>query len=84
MNFEGIRCSEAVKQSLSLAFQEARLPHAILLEGPAGSGKSELARWIAKAAVCTGEGERPCGRCPGCIKAAAGAHPDITIVGGGR
>ncbi|MFR8529717.1 MAG: ATP-binding protein [Anaeromassilibacillus sp.] len=83
MNFEGIRCSEAVKQSLSLAFQEARLPHAILLEGPAGSGKSELARWIAKAAVCTGEGERPCGRCPGCIKAAAGAHPDITIVGGG-
>ena len=83
MNFEGIRCSEAVKQSLSLAFQEARLPHAILLEGPAGSGKSELARWIAKAAVCTGEGERPCGRCPGCIKAAAGALPDITIVGGG-
>ena len=83
MNFEGIRCSETVKQSLSLAFQEARLPHAILLEGPAGSGKSELARWIAKAAVCTGEGERPCGHCPGCIKAAAGAHPDITIVGGG-
>lgn len=83
MNFEGISCSRAVKESLSLAFAEARLPHAILLEGPAGSGKAELARWIAKAAVCTGEGERPCGRCSGCIKAAAGTHPDITIVGGG-
>ena len=30
-----------------------------------------------------GEGERPCGRCSGCMKAAAGAHPDITIAGGG-
>ena len=55
----------------------------MILEGPAGSGKAELARWIAKAAVCTGEGERPCGRCSGCMKAAAGAHPDITIAGGG-
>ena len=83
MNFEGISCSEGVKQSLSRAFAESRLPHAMILEGPAGSGKAELARWIAKAAVCTGEGERPCGRCSGCMKAAAGAHPDITIAGGG-
>ncbi len=83
MNFEGICCGEGVKQSLSRAFAESRLPHAMILEGPAGSGKAELARWIAKAAVCTGEGERPCGRCSGCVKAAAGAHPDITIAGGG-
>ena len=83
MNFEGISCSEGVKQSLSRAFAESRLPHAMILEGPAGSGKAGLARWIAKAAVCTGEGERPCGRCSGCMKAAAGAHPDITIAGGG-
>ena len=83
MNFEGISCSEGVKQSLSRAFAESRLPHAMILEGPAGSGKAELARWIAKAAVCTGEGERPCGRCSGCMKAAAGAHPGITIAGGG-
>ena len=83
MNFGGISCSEGVKQSLSRAFAESRLPHAMILEGPAGSGKAELARWIAKAAVCTGEGERPCGRCSGCMKAAAGAHPDITIAGGG-
>lgn len=83
MNFEGISCSEGVKQSLSRAFAESRLPHAMILEGPAGSGKAELARWIAKAAVCTGEGERPCGCCSGCMKAAAGAHPDITIAGGG-
>lgn len=83
MNFEGISCGEGVRQSLSLAFSENRLPHAVLIEGPAGSGKEALARWIAKAAVCTGEGERPCGHCPGCIKAAANSHPDITIAGGG-
>lgn len=83
MNFEGIACSDAVKQSLSLAFAEDRLPHAIILEGSAGSGKADLARWIAKAAVCTGEGERPCGYCTGCVKAAAQSHPDITVAGGG-
>ena len=83
MNFEGIPCGELIQRSLSLAFAEDRLPHAIILEGPAGSCKAELARWIAKAAVCTGAGERPCGRCSGCVKAAAASHPDITVAGGG-
>lgn len=56
--------------------------HAILLHGAAGIGKKSLAIDIARAALCeapTAEG-RACGRCAGCLLAAAGSHPDLRIV----
>lgn len=59
-----------------------RLPHALILEGPADSGKTELAFALARAAVCLAEGEKPCGRCAGCVKALAGSHPDIAVLDG--
>lgn len=56
--------------------------HAILLHGAAGIGKKSLAIDIARAALCeatTAEGQA-CGRCAGCLLAAAGNHPDLRIV----
>lgn len=55
----------------------AALSHAYILCGPEGSGRHDLARWMAARYVCSGEGETPCGQCPDCRKAAAGIHPDI-------
>lgn len=55
----------------------AALSHAYILCGPEGSGRHTLARWMAARYVCSEEGERPCGQCPDCRKAAAGIHPDI-------
>lgn len=53
-----------------------RVPHAILLEGPAGCGKKTMARIIAQTALCTGP-EKPCGVCGHCYKVEKGIHPDV-------
>jgi DNA polymerase-3 subunit delta' len=56
-----------------------RLPHAVLLAGPRGVGKRELAQAWAQSLLC----ERPqpdgeaCGVCEGCHWFGAGTHPDF-------
>lgn len=58
----------------------AALSHAYLVAGPRG-GAHALADALAAAYVCTGAGERPCGRCENCRKAQKGVHPDIVVAG---
>lgn len=80
MRFEEFAGNEQAKALLSAAVDGDRLPHALLIEGPAGSGKRMLAHLFAKAAVCTA-GEKPCGVCAQCLKAETG-HPDIMLLQG--
>lgn len=64
----------AVRAMLASGF-----PHAILLTGPAGVGKTTLALDIARALLCTAEdaSARPCGTCRGCRMVDHGNHPDL-------
>lgn len=55
---------------------EGRLPHAILLEGPRGSGRFTLAQFIAALALCRVCPEG-CGQCADCRLALEGKHPDV-------
>ncbi len=64
------------KEELSAMLQEGRLPHALLFTGPAGIGKKLVARSLAAAILCTGEGERPCGICEPCRLMAAESNED--------
>lgn len=52
-----------------------RIGHGYLFTGAEGTGKRTLARWFAKAILCTGE-HPPCGECPACRKMERLSHPD--------
>lgn len=82
LRFDGPEGGAEIQKNLSLAFKDDRFPHAVLLEGGPGSGTDRLASVLAQAAVCLSEGEKPCGVCAGCVKSAAGSHPDIFTLNG--
>ena len=79
MRFGDFVGNERAKRPLAADIDAGRFPHALLLEGEAGSGRKTLAKIIARAAVCRGEGERPCGACDACRKS---EHPDVMLYGG--
>jgi len=65
-------------QQLVHTRQARRLPHALLMQGPAGTGKNDFARGLAQALLCEHTDSRgyPCGQCKGCRLFASETHPD--------
>jgi DNA polymerase-3 subunit delta' len=60
------------------ALIDAGQPHAILIVGPASTGKTTLALDIAAMLLCTAEpNRRPCRECRGCRMVESGNHPDL-------
>ncbi len=68
-----------IKESVAALVAAKRLPHAVIIEGDAGTGKRTLASFLAKLAVCESE-TPPCDSCRNCHLADTGTHPDITTV----
>ena len=70
---------DAWKRLASLA---DRAPHALLLHGPEGVGKLQLAERFAQLLLCEAARPReaPCGKCDGCRWFLAGHHPDVRFV----
>ena len=70
---------ERAKALLGAGLRAGRFPHALLITGPAGVGKSILAQAVAQALLCS----RPdssgwgCGVCRDCREVEAGTHPDL-------
>ncbi len=62
--------------------QAKRLPHALLLYGPQGTGKRVFARSLAGSLLCqqTVEDGSACGQCSQCRLVAAGTHPDLSVL----
>lgn len=69
-------------QAALASYRGGRLPHAILIEGPAGCGKSRFARRFAMSILCRNPQEAPCGHCPACKKVAAEIYPDLLVYEG--
>lgn len=90
MKFSDIPGNEPVKNRLRQLATTGRLPHALVLEGPAGMGKFALARTLAQYVHCTcptPQGE-PCGTCPSCVQHTTFNHVDtiysFPVIKGGR
>jgi DNA polymerase-3 subunit delta' len=71
---------ESPWQSLKSHIDSGRIPHALLMQGPAGLGKSALAALFARRLLCIEPGEMPCGHCHSCHLFEAGTHPDYQCV----
>ena len=67
-------------EQLMRSAQAGRIVHALLFCGPHGTGKKSMARLFARASLCQGEGEKPCGICPACKKCLNDSHPDVHFV----
>lgn len=61
-----------------------RAPHAMVLTGMPGVGKRTLARLLACAFLCRGEGVKPCLQCKGCRRVLSGSHPDLLTPSAGE
>jgi len=57
--------------------ERGQIPHALLLQGPSGCGKLELAMDICRELLCLDGAARGCGKCRSCNLLKTGAHPDF-------
>ncbi len=67
---------EPVAAEFAERLRGGRMAHAVLLSGPAGLGKTELARAFLASLLCLEESWPACGACRSCQLFGSGAHPE--------
>lgn len=81
-NFEELAGQQHIVKTLKNAVKQNKIAHAYLFCGPRGTGKTTVAKILAKAINCTCENKEniPCDECENCISIMNGTHPDIVEI----
>ncbi len=74
--FNDVAGQEHIIKTLRHAVEEKKIAHAYLFCGPRGTGKTTVAKLLAKALNCSHE-NKPCDECENCQLITQNNHPDV-------
>ena len=75
--FEEVAGQEHIVKTLKNALATGKLAHAYLFAGPRGTGKTTMAKLLAKALNCDEGIGHQCNECKNCKAIIEGTHPDV-------
>jgi len=78
--FEEVLGQEHIVKILENQIKLGTVNHAYLFCGTRGTGKTTVARLLAKGVNCLDENNRPCGKCANCLSIKEGSFMDIVEI----
>lgn len=76
--FSDVVGQESIERTLKNSIEQNKVSHAYMFTGPRGTGKTTMARLLAKALICEKAPTiEPDNTCEECQLIAAGTHPDV-------